>query len=145
MRISDTDLRLLRVFQAVVRSGSFAAAQNALNVTLSAVSNHIAALKQRVGYRVCQRGRAGFRLTPQGESLFLYSEQLFTSIEEFQEKAKDLKGELSGELRIGVIDNTITDPSSHSRADAGQDRRAGRRGTGFHHQRGFARIARKAS
>jgi len=62
MRLSGTDFRLLKVFDAVVRHGGFAAAQTELNVGLSTISNHITALEQRLGFSLCQRGRGGFKL-----------------------------------------------------------------------------------
>jgi DNA-binding transcriptional LysR family regulator len=59
--VSDFDLRLLRVFVAIAEAGSFTAAQMVLNLGQSTISNQMAALEQRLGYRLCERGRSGFR------------------------------------------------------------------------------------
>ena len=56
-RLSKTDLHLLAVFMTVVERGGFAAAQVSLNVGQSTVSRHIGDLENRLGMRLCQRGR----------------------------------------------------------------------------------------
>ena len=50
----------------VAQCGGFAAAQVALNVGQSTISRQIGDLEERLGMRLCQRGRAGFRLTDKG-------------------------------------------------------------------------------
>ena len=65
--IGDMDLRLLRVFRAVVDCGGMAAAELELNIGTSTVSRHVKDLETRLGLTLCRRGRAGFALTPEGE------------------------------------------------------------------------------
>ncbi len=48
-RLDTVDLRLLRVFVAVVEARGFTAAQTVLNVGASTISNHISALETRSG------------------------------------------------------------------------------------------------
>jgi DNA-binding transcriptional LysR family regulator len=108
---SDLDLRLLRVFMVVARSGGFTAAEAVLNVSQSTISNQMAALEQRLGYSVCRRGRAGFKLTEKGQAIIESAERLFSAIDEYRAKANGLRGEFSGELRVGVADSTTTDPN----------------------------------
>ena len=67
MNLEGSDLRLLKVFDAVVRHRGLAAAQSELNISLSTISNHVTALEERLGLQLCQRGRGGFRLTDKGE------------------------------------------------------------------------------
>ncbi|HLB81274.1 MAG TPA: LysR family transcriptional regulator, partial [Dongiaceae bacterium] len=62
-KLNDIDVKLLRVFAAIVEAGGFAAAQAQLNVSPSRISTQIADLEARLGMRLCQRGRVGFRLT----------------------------------------------------------------------------------
>lgn len=109
MMITDIDLRLLRVFRAVVDAGGFSNAQALLNVSQSTISTQMAQLESRVGFRVCQRGRSGFKLTEQGDALYRHVVQLFQALNQFQDRAHELKGELSGCLRIGMLDNILTD------------------------------------
>ncbi len=66
MKFTGSDIRLLRVFEAVVKNGGFTAAQGELNISQSTISNHITALEQRLGVTLHQRGRGGFWLTDKG-------------------------------------------------------------------------------
>ncbi len=111
-RLDNADLRLLRVFVAVVEARGFSAAQTHLNVSAPTVSNHIAALETRLGVKLCQRGRAGFRLTPEGETVYRETQKLFASVEEFEQKIGTLRSRLKGTLAIGIVDNTILDESA---------------------------------
>ncbi len=108
-RTGNADLRLLRVFAAVVEARGFSAAQTHLNVSAPTVSNHIAALETRLGVRLCQRGRAGFRLTPEGEAVYRETQKLFAGIEEFEHKLDGLRTRSKGSLAVGIVDNTISD------------------------------------
>jgi DNA-binding transcriptional LysR family regulator len=69
-RLDTVDLRLLRVFATVVEARGFTAAQTILNVSGSTISNQISALETRLGVKLCRRGRAGFKLTEDGELIF---------------------------------------------------------------------------
>ncbi len=112
MKLAGTDLRLLRVFDSVVRHAGFGAAQAELNISQSTISNHITALEQRLGVKLCQRGRAGFRLTEKGEIVYAAAQNLLRSIDDFSSEVGELKGGLSGELKIGLVDSIATDPQS---------------------------------
>ena len=111
-RLSDTDIRLLHVFKAVVECRGFSNAQAVLNVGQPTISSHISQLEQRLGFRLCDRGRTGFRLTRKGESVYEEALALFKAHEHFQNITLELKGKLSGFLKLGLIDSTVTDPNS---------------------------------
>ncbi|MFA3918777.1 LysR family transcriptional regulator [Ruegeria hyattellae] len=111
-RLSDTDIRLLHVFRAVVECRGFSNAQAVLNVGQPTISSHINQLEQRLGFRLCDRGRTGFRLTRKGESVYEQILVLFKAHENFQNITLELKGKLSGFLKLGLIDSTVTDSSS---------------------------------
>lgn len=111
MRLSGTDIRLLRVFMAVIRHKGFAAAQAELNVGQSTISGQIAALEQRLGVKLCHRGRAGFHLTPQGESVHQSLERLLLALDQFATETSALRGTLAGLLRLGVVDGVASDPA----------------------------------
>ena len=59
LRFSPTDLRLLRIFQAVVRHEGFAAAQDELGISPGTISNHIAQLEGRFGVPLVREGPQG--------------------------------------------------------------------------------------
>jgi DNA-binding transcriptional LysR family regulator len=102
-RLSDVDLRLLRVFLAVVGAGGISPAQLGLNVGASTISMQLAALETRLGYRLCERGRGGFRLTAKGEAFTELARGLLSSINDFGQAARNLDKQLVGHLRIGLI------------------------------------------
>ncbi len=107
-KISDFDLRLLRVFRAVVDSGGFSNAEVSLNVSRSAISISMSDLEKRMGVRLCQRGRAGFSLTEEGKSVYEATLQLMNSLETFRTQVNSLHNQLRGELSIGITDNMVT-------------------------------------
>lgn len=108
--LGTADLRLLRVFATVVECGGFSAAQVALNVSQSTVSTQMADLEARLGTRLCRRGRAGFSLTDDGRAVYEASQRLFRALDAFSSEVGALRGRLVGELHIGVLDNTISNP-----------------------------------
>ena len=111
-RISDADLKLLRIFATVVECRGFAAAQAELNLSAPSISGYVAALEERLGVRLCSRGRAGFALTDKGALIHREAQRLFAAVEEFTASAGAVRGRLTGDLRIGAVDCTVTDPAS---------------------------------
>jgi len=112
LALSGLDFKLLKVFKAVVEAGGFSAAQNELNVGLAAISKQISDLEIRIGMRLCTRGREGFHLTEEGRLVYQASIDLFTSVDNFRDRLSSAQNELVGDLGVGVIDNTISDPHS---------------------------------
>jgi DNA-binding transcriptional LysR family regulator len=111
-RLDTVDLRLLRVFATVVETRGFSAAQTVLNVSASTISNQIGALESRLGVKLCQRGRAGFKLTEDGALIFSEAQKLFSAIDSFDLRASGLRARIRGSLSIGLVDSTISDPQS---------------------------------
>jgi len=109
--LSEGDLRLLRVFAKVVEAGGFSAAQIELNVSQSTISTHMTALEQRLGVRLCERGRAGFSLTEKGKLIYQASQRLFSAVDEFRSAAGAARSSLVGTLSIGIVDNLVTNPA----------------------------------
>jgi DNA-binding transcriptional LysR family regulator len=110
--ISEIDLRLLRVFKAVVEAGGFTAAGVSLNKSKSAVSTDIADLEERLQVRLCERGRGGFALTHQGEQIHRAIADLFADLEGFRDKVNRARQRLSGQLVVYVTDNIVTHDQS---------------------------------
>ncbi|WP_020188231.1 LysR family transcriptional regulator [Methylopila sp. 73B] len=107
-RLDNIDLRLLRVFVALAEAGSFADAQVILNLSQSTLSTHLAALERNMGGQLCERGRAGFRLTPFGQSTYAAAKRLFEDIDAFQNRVGSDRQRLVGRLRVGIIDGVVT-------------------------------------
>ena len=109
-QLSDIDLRLLRVFRTVVECGGFSVAESVLGIGRSAISQQMSDLEQRLGLRLCQRGRAGFAMTEDGREVYQAALQLFSALENFRTEVNGLHQHLRGELNIGLTDNLVTMP-----------------------------------
>jgi len=110
-QVRDTDIHLLRVFVAVAESGGFAAAQDRLNVAASTISTQISNLETRLGFRLCERGRAGFSLTTQGEIVLASTYKLLSDLGDFVSSIEATKDDLVGTVRVAFLDNTVTNAS----------------------------------
>ncbi len=108
-RLSRTDLHHLSVFVTVAEAGGFSAAQVTLNVATSTISRQISELETRLGLRLCQRGRSGFRLTDQGTTVYTAAKQLFAALENFRGTVDASRGRLTGQLSLAVIENWVAD------------------------------------
>lgn len=109
-RLSDVDLKLLRVFIGVVEAGGFSSAQGMLGLNASTISLYMSDLEIRLGYKLCQRGRSGFALTERGRNVYEQSTAILKIFDEFNGNLHSLRDRLSGRLMIGVVDaNVVTD------------------------------------
>ncbi len=124
-RLADTDLRLLRIYKTVVEAGGFAAAEVNLGISRAAISVAISDLETRLNLRLCQRGRAGFSVTNEGEKVYQSSMQLFTAIESFRTEVNSFHDQLQGEFNIGITDNLVTMPHMHITNSLGQLKQQG--------------------
>ena len=104
--VSELDIRLIRVFLAVVEAGGVSAAQSALNTSQPTISAQLASLETRLGFRLCQRGRAGFALTPKGSQFVDAARRLLAAAEGFRLEVQHINRTLSGTLNIGGSGNT---------------------------------------
>ncbi|MBV4507940.1 LysR family transcriptional regulator [Pseudomonas sp. BW13M1] len=104
-QLHDPDLHLLRLFVTVVEAGGFSAAQGVLGLSQPSISQQMARLETRLGYRLCSRGKGGFRLTEKGQLLLQATRGLLLQIEQFRQQANGVAGRLLGTLRIGLAEN----------------------------------------
>ncbi|MFI8221595.1 LysR family transcriptional regulator [Pseudomonas sp. NPDC085632] len=104
-QLHDVDLQLLRLFVRVVECGGFSAAQGDLGLSQSSISQQMAKLETRLGYRLCSRGKSGFSVTPKGEQLLIAVRALFESIETFRHQSNGVAGRLIGEVRLGISES----------------------------------------
>src|SRR3546814_9431207 len=105
----DYDLKSLRVFKAIADSGGLSAAELALDMSLPMISTYLSVLEQRLGVKLCNRGRRGFELTAEGQSLYRSLDSLLLAIDVFNSEVDKIRDKISGVLNIGVIDNTLSD------------------------------------
>ena len=109
--VTDNDLRLLRVFRAVVACGGFSAAELELNINRSTISRHIKDLETRLGVTLCRRGRGGFALTAEGEQVHESALKIMTAMEDFQHEVDDIHQRLTGSVALALFDKTATNPA----------------------------------
>lgn len=102
------NLKLLKIFVTVVKCKGFAAAQQELNLSTSAISNYMTQLETELGMLLCHRGRGGFKLTNKGALFYERAIQLLGEVDNFGSYLSNLKGELIGSLRIGLLDAMAT-------------------------------------
>ncbi|RKF17088.1 LysR family transcriptional regulator [Roseovarius spongiae] len=110
MKLTGSDIHMLSVFASVVRNAGFSAAQVELGLSQPTISNHITALEERLGVKLCQRGRRGFLLTEKGRMVHEIAEALLGTLDTHSVHLAELRGNLVGRLRIAVVDALNTDP-----------------------------------
>ncbi|MBS0487284.1 MAG: LysR family transcriptional regulator [Proteobacteria bacterium] len=118
-QLSDTDLRLLRLFQTVARCGGLTAAESELNIGRSTISRHLKDLETRLGATLCQRGRSGFALTDEGTRVFDAADRLLAAVGHFHTEVEEINDRLRGRLRLALFDKTATNPNSRIAAALG--------------------------
>mgnify|MGYP000353495195 CR=1 FL=1 len=106
-QLADVDLRLLRVFRAVVEAGGFSAAEIQLNLANSTISNYIADLEKRLDMRLCERGRAGFSLTTQGQEVYDATLELLSAVDHFRNRVNQSHNQLLGQLNIAFAEHML--------------------------------------
>ena len=112
-QISDMDLRLLRVFRAVVDCGGMAAAELELNIGTSTVSRHVKDLETRLGLTLCRRGRGGFALTPEGNKIYEQTTALLAATDAFRSGVDEIHQRMGGALHVAMFDKTVSNPAAH--------------------------------
>ena len=63
-------LKQLKYFQSVVRLGSFSAVAEEKFISQSAISQQVQALERELGFRLLERKKRTFTLTPAGEYFY---------------------------------------------------------------------------
>ncbi|WDZ97408.1 LysR family transcriptional regulator [Herbaspirillum sp. WKF16] len=106
----ERDLRSLRVFCNVAEAGGFAAAEKLLHMSKASISRHVREVEERLGVRLCERGPAGFRLTPEGEVAVKLATGALRSLERIRPEIDAVHGVLSGPLALGVVEHALSHP-----------------------------------
>jgi DNA-binding transcriptional LysR family regulator len=99
----------LRLFKTVAEVDSFSAAASKLGISNSTVSLKMSDLEERLGMRLCDRGRSGFKLNDNGKEVYKQTQVLFSSLEKFRSNINQLHNLIVGSLEIGITDNMIWD------------------------------------
>ena len=94
-----------KVFNTVVREGSFARAAKALDLTPSAISHTIAKLEDEFGFRLFVRGKKEVTLTDSGRQVEGYISEIIASSGMLEKRVDQINGARVGEVNFGVIDS----------------------------------------
>lgn len=92
----------MRAFVAVVDTGSFVRAADALDVSKTAVSRLVGELESRLGTRLLHRTTRRLSMTPEGEVFQERCRQLLDGLAEAEAELTAHSGEAIGQLRINV-------------------------------------------
>lgn len=98
----------LRAFVTVATLGSVTRTAEALHVTQPAVTAQIKALEEELGVALFDRRPGRISLTRAGESLLSDAQKVLDAAGFLQGRAKELQGEVTGQLLIG----TVADPDT---------------------------------
>ncbi len=105
--LSDADIARLREFAEIVAAGGITAAQARLGKGKSAISLGLTRLEERLGLRLCERGRSGFRLTEQGQLVHSAALQLLAEIGRFTDFVGAATQKLEDEITIFADDSFV--------------------------------------
>ena len=98
------DFKSLEYFEAVAQELNFTKAAERLHMSQPPLSNAIKQLEEDLGVQLFIRGKRHLTLTPAGTHLLQRAEEILILGEETRNELLSLEHELSGMLRIGVVD-----------------------------------------
>jgi len=102
------DLRQMEVVVAVAEEGGFSAAARRLHVVQSAVSTTVRALERELGAPLFHRTTHRVSLTPAGQAFLPAARAALQAAEQARAAVDLVKGELRGEITIGVMQGLYT-------------------------------------
>jgi DNA-binding transcriptional LysR family regulator len=108
MNLENIKLHQLRCLIEVAKFGNFSEAALHLGVSQSAVSHAIAVLETELGIVLFSRGRHGATLSPVGERVVSYAEDILRSLENIGKEATLIKGLQGGQVRIAAFRSVAT-------------------------------------
>lgn len=95
-------LNRMAVFATVVAEGSFIAAARRLEMTPSAVSQHMRSLEKSLGVPLLHRSTRRLALTDAGEAFYPGCEAMLQEAQRAEQRLAELRDTLVGELRIAT-------------------------------------------
>jgi LysR family hydrogen peroxide-inducible transcriptional activator len=97
------DIRQLRYFSAIVRTGSFTRAAQQLGISQPSLSQQIRTLERQIGNPLFERLGRSVRLTAHGEALRQRAADILQQVAEAKSCLDQLQEGVRGKLRVGVI------------------------------------------
>ncbi|HEY1004780.1 MAG TPA: LysR family transcriptional regulator, partial [Streptosporangiaceae bacterium] len=100
-------VRRLQVLESIAACGSFSGAADALQLTQSAVSQHVAALERALDLPLIERGTRPVQLTEAGFSLVRHARALMARIGTAEQELGEISGRRHGRLRFGSFPTAL--------------------------------------
>lgn len=101
--MANIPLRQVRAVIAVCEEGSFTRAAQRENATQSGISQHVAAVERALKVKLFERTTGGVTPTPAGLRYYKRCVEAVGTLEHAAEEARSLSGEVTGDLRIGLM------------------------------------------
>ena len=98
----------VRIFLALVRSGSVRAAASTAGVSHATVARRVDAFETRLGVKLFDRLPAGYLLTPAGEDLLEVAEKVEDEFDAVKQRLAGQDRRLAGVIRVTMIDVIAT-------------------------------------
>jgi len=106
--MSDLDWEEIKIFLAIVNTGSFAKAAESMGMTQPTISRKIANLEEKVGGLLFERSPTGTTLTERGTALVTPARKMAKSAQDFQQISTATSDETTGTVRITAPDGLTT-------------------------------------
>jgi DNA-binding transcriptional LysR family regulator len=100
-------VRRLQVLAEIADRGSFSAAADSLEMTQSAVSQHISALERSVGMAVVDRTSRPPQLTEAGTALVRHARVILTRLDAAEQELAAVAGRRLGRVRLGAFPTAL--------------------------------------
>ncbi|WP_420139107.1 LysR family transcriptional regulator [Sphingomonas sp.] len=102
MNLRKLDWDDLRLFLAVARGGTLTAAAGDLGLSQPTAGRKLRRLEEASGYPLFQRSAAGFRLTDEGETMFLHAERMEEEALALARQFAGSEDRVQGQLRLSA-------------------------------------------
>lgn len=96
------DLKLLKNFLMVARTGNMTRAADMLFITQSALSKQMKELEKELGCSFFERTGGGLKLTEQGLLLRKRAEDIVSLVDKTRHEFRDLEGIIGGDVHVGA-------------------------------------------
>ncbi|MBB3656895.1 DNA-binding transcriptional LysR family regulator [Rhizobium sp. BK650] len=96
--------RQLKTFLAVARHGNFTRAASEINLAQSSLSDQMQALEEETGVQLFTRSRQGVTLTPAGDMLKAYAQEILALNDEAMAAVRTAAGSRGQTLSIGTLE-----------------------------------------
>ncbi|MBL7971661.1 MAG: hydrogen peroxide-inducible genes activator [Prolixibacteraceae bacterium] len=93
----------LKYVLEIVAAGSFSAAAQKLGLTQPALSLQIQTLENELDFKIIDRSRKPFALTPEGELFVVKAREIVLMTESLSNLSLELSSQIKGVLRVGII------------------------------------------